>query len=218
MALPDDALAKLRAHPAFWGSRAREVVATGIPELDSLLPDGGWPVGALTELLFPAEGIGELRLLIPALARVAREGRWLAWISPPHAPYAWALRALGVDLSKLLLVEVKEPKETLWAVEQALGSGACGAVLAWPEPGVERSLRRLQLAAERGRSLGFLFRPSGAARQPSPSALRLRLEPRSGALLVHVVKGGWGEALVSRLPLRGGEIADNSLAGKVADP
>ncbi|MBI5440689.1 MAG: translesion DNA synthesis-associated protein ImuA [Deltaproteobacteria bacterium] len=194
------ALASLRAHPAFWGSRTRETLSTGYPRLDSLLPHGGWPLGGLIEILFPGEGAGELQLLIPALAKLSGEGRWLAWISPPHLPFGPALRASGVDLSRLLVVQTKAPREDEWALEQTLGSGACGAALAWPESGVERSLRRLQLAAERGGSLGFLFRPSEAARQPSPAALRLGLSSRPGGFLVRVLKGGWGEGTVILRP------------------
>jgi len=37
-------------------------VACGFPELDAELPGGGWPAGALTEILPAHEGIGELRL------------------------------------------------------------------------------------------------------------------------------------------------------------
>jgi cell division inhibitor SulA/protein ImuA len=83
----------------------------------------------------------------------------------------------------------------LWALEQALGSGACEVALAWTArtPPL-RSLRRLQLATERGRTLGFLFRALDAARQASPAALRLRLAPRpeGGGLRVELLKSRGG--------------------------
>src|SRR6266404_1545316 len=59
-------------------------VACGFPELDAELPGGGWPAGALTEILPAHEGIGELRLLGPALAGLSQLGLRLAWIAPPH--------------------------------------------------------------------------------------------------------------------------------------
>jgi hypothetical protein len=78
----------------------------------------------------------------------------------------------------------------IWAFEQALGSGACDAALAWaarcPRP---RELRRLQLAAERGHTLGVLFRPRRAVRQPSAAVLRLTLEPASSGVRVTLLKG-----------------------------
>jgi cell division inhibitor SulA/protein ImuA len=194
------ALAQLRAHPAFWGSRTRETLSTGFAALDGLLPQGGWPLGALTEILFSRDGVGELQLLMPVLARVTGQGKWLAWVSPPHLPFGPALAARGVDLSRLLLVEAGNPAERQWALEQTLGSGACGAALAWRSDFGDRGLRRLQLAAERGGALGFLFRPSEAACEASPAALRLALKARPGGFLVRVLKGGWGEGAVTLRP------------------
>ena len=60
---------------------------TGFAEFDALLPGGGWPVGAITELMPEAQGIGELSLLLPALAQLTRAGRYLLWIAPPCLPY-----------------------------------------------------------------------------------------------------------------------------------
>ena len=63
-------------------------VPSGFPGLDAELPGGGWPAGALTEILPAHEGIGELRLLGPALAGLSKRGLRLVWIAPPHLPYA----------------------------------------------------------------------------------------------------------------------------------
>src|SRR5689334_25350394 len=99
-------------------------VSSGFPGLDAQLPGGGWPAGAVTEILPAHEGIGELRLLGPALA--SRRGLRLAWITPPHLPYAPALAAAGIDVSMLVVVRAASLKESLWATEQALASNACG--------------------------------------------------------------------------------------------
>lgn len=167
-------------------------VATGHPSLDAAL-NGGWPRGALTELLLPEPGIGEIGLLLPALASLSRQGRWLAWIDPPFVPYAPSLAQAGIELSRLLLIRPAHPKERLWSLEQALRSGVCGAVLGWPVEPDMRALRRLQLAAEAGDAMGLLFRPLAAEEQASAAALRLRLEPGPDRLHLHILKrrGGW---------------------------
>jgi len=176
---------------------AAAVAASGYPALDARLPGGGWPVGALTELLLHRPGIGELRLLLPALARLSRQ-RWLVCVAPPHLLYAPALARAGVNLARVLLVDDQEPAEQLWALEQALRSGLCGAVLAWPRTLDHRRLRRLQLAAEAGAALGFLFRPAEAIQEASPAALRLGLNPSPTGLCVTLLKqrGGWSRAPV----------------------
>lgn len=168
----------------------------GLNALDEHLPGGGLPRRALTEVLIPREGIGEMRLLLPLLARLTRERRWLALIAPPHIPYAPAFARAGVDLSQVLVVHTHETNDTLWAVEQALRAGTCSAVLAWTRTVEFKTLRRLQLAAEAGDSACILFRPPQAAQESSPAALRLKLEPVAGEtprLAVHILKrhGGW---------------------------
>lgn len=174
----------------------REHLPTGFPELDNNLPGGGWPVGALTEILLDREGIGELRLVISALASLSRDDRWIVWIAPPYIPYAPALSRWGVELSRVLLVR-RDNVESLWAAEQVLRTKACGAMLLWHSGLDERSLRRLQLAAEFGSSLGVVFRPKQDAAHSSPAALRLRLAPCAAeGLMVWVLKcrGGTPDA------------------------
>jgi hypothetical protein len=188
----------LLQHPGIWrGDRLAQTgldaVPTGFAELDAELPGGGWPRGALTELLLDREGIGELHLLLPALARLSGQGGWLAWVAPPHVPYAPALSAAGIRLEHLLVAQAGSATDSWWAAEQALRSGSCSTVLAWLEAPDERRMRRLQLAAETGNALGVLFRSAQAAQERSPAALRLKLEAGAGGLTVHILKrrGGY---------------------------
>jgi len=167
---------------------ARPSVPTGFPALDAELPGGGWPTGSLTELVPAHDGIGELRVLGPALARLARAGGRLAWIAPPYLPYAPALAAAGIALDRVLIVRVCSARDALWAAEQALRSAACGAVLAWPGEAKYPALRRLQLAAEGTRAMTLLFRAPQAAAEASPAALRLALDTAAGGIAVRILK------------------------------
>lgn len=163
-------------------------VPTGFPQLDAELPGGGWPTGSLAELLPSHEGIGELRILGPALAMLARARKRLAWIAPPYLPYAPALAAAGIDLAQILIVRTRTARDALWAAEQALHSVTCGAVLLWPSEVKYVALRRLQLAAERSQAMTMLFRPPSAASEPSPAALRVALHTAAGGLAVQILK------------------------------
>ena len=163
-------------------------LASGFAALDAELPGGGWPSGALTEILTAHEGIGELRLLGPALARLSAQGRTLVWIAPPYLPYAPALAAAGIALSHIVIVRTTGARDALWAAEQALRSNACGALLCWLERPRYPELRRLQVAAEGGRAAGFVFRGSAAQNESSPAPLRLSLHTASGGLAVRILK------------------------------
>jgi hypothetical protein len=109
-------------------------------------------------------------------------------VAPPHVPYAPALSIAGVDLKRLLVANPRSEADAWWAAEQALRSGSCSIVLAWLKTPDERRMRRLQLGAESGKTLGVLFRDASAAEERSPAALRLRLEARPNGLAVHILK------------------------------
>jgi hypothetical protein len=163
-------------------------VGTGFDSLDAELPGGGWPAGALSEILPAHPGIGELRLLGPALAQLSRRGRRLAWIAPPYLPYAPALSAAGIDLATLIIVKTRTPTDALWAAEQALSSAACGAVLLWPQHWHYKQMRRLQIAAEGRDTLAFVFGFPGAATASSPAALRIALSAATGGIRLDILK------------------------------
>jgi hypothetical protein len=188
----------LLQHPALWRARergespGRAGLPTGYAALDRALPGGGWPSQGLIEILADRTGIGELSLLLPVLARLCGdegEGGWLACISPPHPPYAPALAACGIDVRRILVVRAP-PAE--WAMEQALRSGACSAVLGWAACRERQSLRRLQLAAEQSRCLAVLFRGLRDGREPSPAVLRIALEGTALGLTARILKSRGG--------------------------
>lgn len=166
---------------------------TGLARLDALLPSGGWPEAALSEILHAAEGIGELQLTWPTLARLSTLGERVVLVAPPHVPYPRAWLDAGIDLRQLVWVEA-DGRDALWAAEQALRSGCCGAVLCWPQQADDRALRRLQVAAESGQTLAFAFRPLREALNPSPAALRLAVETRPAQLRVLKCRGGLAPA------------------------
>jgi len=191
------AVAALLAHPAVWrgGDCAPQpdAIPTGFAALDGVLPGAGWPSNALTEIVLAREGIGEMRLALPALAQLTRAGRHVAWIAPPWRPHAPALVAAGVDLGRLALVRCRTPQEALWAFEQALRAPECGAAFAWLAERDDRVLRRLAVAAREGRTWGVLWRRPGVHAKALAAPLRLGLETDQGRLAVHVLKRRGGE-------------------------
>ena len=185
-------------HPGIWrgdqlAQTDEQTLPTGFAELDEQLPGGGWARGALTEILLEREGIGELRLLLPALARMSTQNTWQTWVAPPHVPYAPALSIAGINLKQLLVAKPQSVADAWWTTEQALRSGACSAVLAWLSTPDEKRMRRLQLGAETGKAWGVLFRSASAAQERSTASLRLRLESTSNGLAVHILKRRGGQ-------------------------
>lgn len=186
LVLPDELLRDPRL---FRGGQRldarRDGVPSGLAELDAVLPWGGFPRGALSELLHTHDGIGELDLLLPALRQLCAEAP-VALVRPPYIPYAPALALAGLPLQRLIWIDPPAARG-LWAAEQCLRAGCLSAVLVWDGGSDSRPLRRLQVAADSGRALAFLFRPDHQRINPSPAALRLHIAP--GALEVVKCRG-----------------------------
>ncbi|MDH4275752.1 MAG: translesion DNA synthesis-associated protein ImuA [Gammaproteobacteria bacterium] len=172
---------------------APQGVSTGYAPLDEVLPGGGWPTHGLIEVLGDLPAASGLRLLLPTLAHLSQTRRWLAWVAPPHIPYAPALAAQGLELSRVLLIHPRRASEGLWVAEQALRSDTCSAVLLWAKEIDTPHVRRLQLAMESQGGMGVIFRPSSAAMQPSPANLRIQVSAIPGGVEVKVLKcrGAW---------------------------
>jgi hypothetical protein len=182
----------LPVHHALWrGEGCAQVstpsVPTGFAELDVLLPGHGWPTEALTEIYAERRGIGEMQMLMPAFSRLTRHDRWVSFIAPPYIPYAPALTAHGVRLSRFMWIQPPDIGLQLWACEQALRAGSAGAVLLWLDRIQDRSLRRIQHAAEGSGAMVLLFRAAKSA-PFSASALRIHLSKDNGRTIVRILK------------------------------
>jgi hypothetical protein len=196
-------LAEVLVRPDVWradrlASVAIPAISSGFAVLDAELPGGGWPRGALTEILVDGVGLGECSLVLPALGKIGEEGRWSLLVAPPHAPHGPAWAASGIDPARLAVVSPSRPRDALWAAEHALASAALGAVLCWTTHIVPiahsahidaRQTRRLQVAAAGSNTLAFLFRPARARTESSAASLRLLLAAGSrGTLAVELLK------------------------------
>jgi protein ImuA len=178
-------------HPSLWRAsqlaRVRSrTLDTGYAALSAELPGGGWPVGALVDLLVRQPGVGEMRLLQPALAQLGK--RSIALVQPPHLPNAPGLGYIGLPLAQVLLVNARKPADALWSAEQILRAGSCGALLFWARQVQPSSLRRLHLAAQSSETLFVMIRPLATAQDASPALLRLALHPGGDGLSVGIVK------------------------------
>lgn len=159
-----------------WGSSAETVVSSGFDELDKELPGGGWPAQSLTEILLPAEGLGEIRLLSQSLEQITRKGRNILLVGPPYIPYMHAWENLNIDSRRIVMARVYKPSERLWVLEQGIRSAAFGAVIGWLPEASLQTMRKLQVIARTGVSLVFLFRPVNAQFEPSAAPLRILLD------------------------------------------
>lgn len=182
----------LQANPQLWRGKtayATRTISTGFAALDAELPGQGWPATGLIELLYAQRGSGELSLLMPAMVNISQQHA-ITIARPPLMPYAPALGQAGVDLNRLLWVQPTSDKDCWWVMETALRSAACGLVVGWPGRIAEQQVRRLQLAAAEGRTLGVLMRPDGGRAPNVHLRLRLRRDgPQQLRVEIHKARG-----------------------------
>ena len=193
----------------------KNVVDTGFPELNALLPTGGWPLRSIVEIQVPCWGNGELQPLLPFIAKLTTHQSRVAMVAPPYTPYAPALTQHGVQLSQFIVVDIasersnqnirrhrlirrkghqqassSRAKEIWWAAEKLLRHEDCGLVLAWPLRPDAAQVRRLQLAADASNSIGVIFQ-SGKT-EDTPVGLRLRVERCVDGVTVRLLKSRYG--------------------------
>lgn len=80
----------------------RPLVSTGIGELDELI-QGGFPVGAVTELV-GGECSGRTSTALSFLSRITSAGKVCAWIDASNSFHPASAASVGVDLKRLLWV------------------------------------------------------------------------------------------------------------------
>ncbi|WP_442755580.1 ImuA family protein [Methylocystis sp. JAN1] len=178
--------ARIAAIEARGGAANPPARAAGGDFLDAL-PGAGR--GGLSEIL-PASppdapAASAFALAMALRVRAARGGGALVFIVEDLSarefglPYGRGLAGAGLDLSRFVLVRARRPQETLWAMEEALKSPACAAVVAESFIGPRlydlSASRRLLLAARRGGGLGLLA-PQGTEAARFSSAAELRVE------------------------------------------
>ena len=151
----DVVLAELRAHieriapPRTIPGR----IPTGIEVLDEIL--GGWPCPGIS-LIEGRPGLGRLGLVLPVLRDLTHEGRWVPivdgadWLHPPGLD--------GVDLSRLILI--RPGSRVGWTATQLIRSGGFPLVVVLDPPRLKQDGRRLQHAAEQGKSALILISES----------------------------------------------------------
>ena len=150
------------------------VVSTGCSALDELFPAEGIRRGSLVEWLRTEESAGAVTLSL-VVGRTAAPERPVVLIDRRRQLFPLALHAMGIDLTRLVLIHPKTERDVIWVCEESLRCPGVGLV--WMD--VDRlsgtSFRRLQLAAEEGGTVGFFVRPEIAAQQPSWAEVRLKV-------------------------------------------
>jgi hypothetical protein len=191
---------RLRRQLGCWEATALAedagVFSSGAAAIDRLLPGGGLRHGMLVEWLSGewSSGVEEqwsrggnknysttpllhhssaATLSLLAAREACREGGTLVVIDRQQTFYPPAAAVWGIDLERLIVVRPQSARDELWAAVQSLRSPPVAAVWGMIDRLDSHAFRRLQLAAQAGRTLGLFLRPPSARGQPSWADVRL---------------------------------------------
>jgi hypothetical protein len=165
---------------------ARAGWTLGDPEVDGWLPDRQLDAASLGEIKPETYGDASAALAFALLLAVRRLG--VSWASgrpssassaerPGLVVWCWSHRLarengglygpgfvrLGLDPARLLLVETTTPAETLWAMEESIGSGAAAIVIGCLDAVALTPARRLALATATHRTPALMVTAARSA-------------------------------------------------------
>lgn len=150
-------------------------VDTGYAEVNAALLNGGWPTRSLVEVCQKSFHQQEWLLFSPALKTGTG---YIVLLNPPVIPFCQGLIQLGVDLERVIVVQVSNKADFIASFVELARTESCEMLLAWQQHQSlsYTELRKCLLAANEGSGLCVLFRPESAQQQSSPAVLRLLTE------------------------------------------
>ena len=180
--LRNELRAQVRAIECGGAVGLARVVPFGVAALDRCLAGGGLALGRVHEVVGEARSevrdaaaVGFAAALLVRLLRERKCGGDVLWCPRGANPFggmpsARGLAELGLDPSRIILVEAHDEADRLWVMEEGLRCSGLAAVVAelgpvHPGRGARDSVscRRLQLAAEASGVTGILLRPDAGA-------------------------------------------------------
>ena len=191
-ATSDIRLEQLLKRSDIWRGNSRALVPqltvdSGHAQINASLLNGGWPVRSLVEVCQRGLQHQEWMLFSPAMK--AGSG-YIVLLNPPALPFCQALIQAGIDLERVIIVQVVDKADFLASFVELARTESCEVLLAWQQKQAMSytELRKCLLASNEGSGLCVLFRPESAQQQSSPASLRLLAEITPTAVQIKFFK------------------------------
>lgn len=124
-----------------------------MPSVTTLYRHGG----LISEISYDPNQPFVFNLLLPFLQQLASQPRWQLWIAPQYKLNRSWLERVGLPTNKIMQMPNISSEDAITKMEQALESGNFSTVLIWLSDVDEHIKARLQCAAEKGNSYGFIM-------------------------------------------------------------
>jgi len=127
--------------------------------LDSF-PNQTFPLGAVHEFLSSEieDASATLGFVTGLLTSITERNGAVVWISASRKLFPPALKAMNLSPDRFIFLDLKDDRDVMWAMNEALKCGALSAVVGELRELSFTESRRLQLAVEQSRVTGFVLR------------------------------------------------------------
>ena len=178
----------------------------GLDTIVEAFPNGTFPLGAVHEFLSASEEdasatIGFLTGLLSSLMGAVGTAMW---ISSNRSLFPPALKAFGVRPDRMIFADLKNEKDLLRAMEEALKCGALTAVIGEVQEISFTASRRLQLAVEESQVTGFIVRRNCRKVHTTACVSRWRITPLPSECLEDLPGVGFPQWKAELLRIRNG--------------
>jgi len=155
----------------------------GLGAMESAFHDKVFPRGRMHELISASfeDAACTSGFMSVVLAKLMQQGGSCLWIGNYRTIFPPALKMFGVEPERILFIDTKKVKDTLWAVEEALKCEALVAVVGEIRELSFNDSRRLQLAVERSKVTGFIHRLGPKAENPVACVTRWKISSMASA-------------------------------------
>ena len=132
----------------------------GFRPIENAFPNAGFPVGCTHEFLVASQTdqAATNGFIAVLLSKLMKFHGAAMWISTSRTLFPGALQNFGINPDKIIFVDLKQEKDVLYAIEEALKCKALATVIGEIKQISFKESRRLQLAAEQSRVTGLLIR------------------------------------------------------------
>ncbi len=125
--------------------------------LSSSLASDTAPQSGISEIILAADSALQPVYLLPILAQMSLDKRWLMWLGDEHSLNRNWVSALGIDTAQVLYIKAEEHC-FLQVCCKALSAGTGHIIIEWVGSISDDELTKLEEAAKLGNSHGLLIR------------------------------------------------------------
>lgn len=181
-------------------------VDLGLGPISDSFPEHSFPLGAVHEFISTRneDRASTSAFITGLLSQILSTSGTAMWISASRKLFPPALKAFGVQPHRIIFIDLKNDRDVMWAMEEALKCSSLSAVICEMNDLNFTASRRLQLAVEHSKVTGFVIRPELRKLQTTACISRWRISTAPSARVDDLPGVGFPQWKAELLRIRNG--------------